>query len=52
MDWDQGGDKRASKRNARLPPLPGFMVIDMGGTFAKARAERTSCDSQPLLLPS
>lgn len=49
MDWDQSGDKKASERNARLPPLPGFMVIDMGGTFPKARVERTSCDSQPLL---
>ena len=52
MDWDQSGDKRASERNARLPPLPDFTVMDMGGTFAEARVERTSCDSQPLLLPS
>lgn len=49
MDWDQSRDKRASEGNARLPPRPGFVVTDMGGTFPKARVQRTSCDSQPLL---
>lgn len=45
MGLDVKGDKRASERNAQLPPLPGLWVTGTGGMFLKACLEETSCDS-------
>lgn len=52
MGWDQKGDKRASE--GAMPDFlhfPASWVTGMGGPLPKAHPERTSCDSQPLLLP-